>query len=78
MLDNDSIVEIRKPNFNFQGKADKSSIAARILGIKIPQVNKQGDNKATHYQRQHFEHIELDGPQNTPPVLPNANSDKIV
>ena len=56
-LDNEDILQLREPNWNMQGAANKLSQRAKIEGQSLGNINNRGVNADTHRKRQHEEYI---------------------
>lgn len=64
VLDNEDIVDIRKPNWNMQGASNGANAKSRIRGIDIKNRTIRGNNASTTYTRQHQEFIEVKDARN--------------
>ena len=59
---NDAGTTVQVPNMNFQGLANKfQGTIAGIEGAVLGKLTTRGNRSATHYTRQHYQYIDLNG-----------------
>ena len=56
-LDKEDVLKIDNPNWNLQGVENGASVAGRVIGVDVENINVRGKIKTLYKERQYFEYI---------------------